>query len=125
VLLRVMSTLPAMLLLTIFCWSAATLAAYAHTYFHDTKHIIEVVTQMFFFLTPIMYKPELIVKRLGSWVIEANPVAHFILLISVPITSGEMPSLDMYGFATMSTLFLFTMALGTIAWLEKRLIFQL
>jgi ABC-type polysaccharide/polyol phosphate export permease len=122
---RLLATLPAMILLTIFAWSCATIAAYGHTYFHDTKHIIDVVTQMFFFLTPIMYKPDLIVNKMGSWVIEMNPIAHFIMLIGVPITSGAMPSLEMYGFAAGCTALLFGMAIGTTVWLQKKVIFQL
>jgi lipopolysaccharide transport system permease protein len=122
---RLISTLPAIVLLSIFAWSCATLAAYAHTYFHDTKHIIDVVTQMMFFLTPIMYKPDLIVSKLGTWVIEMNPIAHFIMIIGIPITSGTMPTLDAYLFPTMCTAMLFSMAVGTSAWLHKKLIFQL
>lgn len=125
VLYRFLAVIPAILMLTIFCWSIATIAAFANAYFHDTKHLIEVMTQLLFFLTPIMYSPDVVVNKLGTWVLECNPAAYFLMLISHPLSQGTVPSVDLYYSVAILTAATFGLACVTMAWLQKRLIFQL
>ncbi len=125
VLYRFVQTIPAILMLIVFCWSISTIAAFANAYFHDTKHLIEVLTQLLFFLTPIMYSPEVVVNKLGSWVLECNPAAYFLLLISHPLAQGTEPPMDLYMTAGILTASAFGLACCMMAWLQKRLIFQL
>lgn len=125
VLYRFVGVIPAILMLVVFCWSIATIAAFANAYFHDTKHLIEVVTQLLFFLTPIMYVPDKIVNKLGTWVLECNPAAYFLMLISHPLAQGTVPSMDLYITTGTMTALTFGLACCTMAWLQKRLIFQL
>jgi len=117
--------LPTIAMLSVFCWSIATLAAFAHAYFHDTKHLIEVVSQLLFFLTPIMYPPGLLEAKGLGWIVEINPVAHFIVLIGQPLMEGKIPAPEQYLYAGGLTVALFGLACGAMAWLQKRLIFQL
>ena len=125
VLFRFVGAIPAILMLVVFCWSIATIAAFVNAYFHDTKHLIEVVTQLMFFLTPIMFSPQVVVDKIGSWVLEANPAAYFIMLISHPLAQGTEPAMDLYLTAGTMTAMTFGLACCTMAWLQKRLIFQL
>src|SRR6478672_10377801 len=41
--------LPVAVLLLLFCWALATIAAFATVYFHDTSHLVEVGAQIMFF----------------------------------------------------------------------------
>ncbi len=116
---------PAIVLLAIFCWSTATLAAFAHAYFHDTKHLCEVVSQMLFFLTPIMYKQQLLVDKGLGWIADLNPVSYFLALICPALLKGDLPSYELYLQTGAITLAMFGLACGAMAWLQKRLIFQL
>jgi ABC-type polysaccharide/polyol phosphate export permease len=125
VLPRLASVVPAILMLIVFCWSTATLAAFANSYFHDTKHLIDVVAQLLFFLTPIMYNPEVVVNKVGSWVIEYNPAAHFLMLISHPLVQGTEPPAGLFLTTGSLTLGMFGLACCTMAWLQKRVVFQL
>ena len=117
--------LPTIAMLSVFCWSIATLGAFAHAYFHDTKHLIEVVSQLLFFLTPIMYDANLLQAKGLGWVVEINPVAHFLVLIGQPLLNGKNLEPEQYFFAGGLTVALFGLACGAMAWLQKRLIFQL
>lgn len=125
VLARLPGVIPAILLLVVFAWSIATIAAFAGAYFHDTKHLIEILTQLLFFLTPIMYSPARVVEKVGAWMIELNPVAHFLMIISYPLADGSAAPPDTYFTAGCVTAALFGLACCTMAWLQKRLIFQL
>lgn len=122
---RLPQLVPGVLLLVVFCWSVATIVAFAGAYFHDTKHLIEILTQLLFFMTPIMYVPALVVEKIGPWLIELNPVAHFLMLISYPLADGTAVPPGLYGTAAGVTAALFGLACCTMAWLQKRLIFQL
>ncbi len=117
------AVLPVFLLLFVFCWSLATLAAFATAYFHDTAHLVEVGSQLMFFLTPIMYHED----RLGSfkWLARINPVNLFIELIRTPIVFNEPAPTEYYLQAVALTAATFGLAVGTIAWLQKKVIFQL
>jgi lipopolysaccharide transport system permease protein len=125
ILSRFVAVLPAIVMLTIFCWSIATIAAFLNAYFHDTKHLIEVVTQLLFFLTPIMYDPSIAIEKIGPWIIEFNPAAYFLLAISYPLANGTPVPMDLYYSVAALTAGAFALACLTMSWLQKRLIFQL
>ncbi len=117
------AVLPVFVLLLIFCWSLATLAAFATVYFHDTAHLVEVGSQLMFFLTPIMYTK----GKLGQiqWLADLNPVHLFLELIRDPIVFGIVAPPETYLQAVVLTAATFGLAIGTIAWLQKKVIFHL
>ncbi len=125
VLYRFVEVVPAILILCVFCWSVATLAAFAGAYFHDTKHLVEILTQLLFFLTPIMFKPATVIEKVGPWMIELNPVAQFLMMISHPLAEGTPVPTELYSTILGVTAVAFGLACCTMAWLQKRLIFQL
>jgi lipopolysaccharide transport system permease protein len=119
------SLVPAILLLTLFCWSLATLASFANVFFHDTKHLTEVLAQLFFFLTPVMYTRDMLDKQGLGWVADINPAAYFIELFRASLLSGQPPSAVLYMQCTGLTLAAFGLACGTMAWLARRVVFHL
>ena len=119
------AVLPAILMAMLFGWGIATVAAFATTYFHDVSHLIEVSAQAFFFLTPIIYGREMLdLKQLG-WLVDVNPAYVFIEIIREPLIAGVIPTWDRYAYAGGLTAASVGLALGTIAWLQKRVIFHL
>ena len=116
---------PAIILAMLFGWGIATIAAFATTYFHDVSHLIEVAAQAFFFLTPIMYEPKLLIDQQLGWLVTVNPVYVFIEIIREPLVSGIIPDWDRYAYAGGMTATSVALGLGTIGWLQKRVIFQL
>ena len=119
------SVIPALILLFLFSWALATLAAFATVYFHDTQHLVEVGSQFCFFLTPIIYTSDLLVQKNLGWVADLNPVNVFLQLIRTPLISGELPSGTLYLQGCAITAAAVGLAFGTIGWLQKKLIFQL
>jgi len=57
--------------------------------FRDIPQIVTSLTQMAFFLTPILWKPEVLGSRV--WMVTANPVFHYIELVRAPIIQGHVP----------------------------------
>jgi ABC-type polysaccharide/polyol phosphate export permease len=119
------AVVPVMVLLFFFCWALATLAAFATAYFHDTAHLVEVGSQLFFFLTPIMYVRSILEDNGAKALVDLNPVMVFLELIRTPLVSGTIPEGHIYLQGVALTVAAVGLAFGTIGWLQKKVIFQL
>jgi lipopolysaccharide transport system permease protein len=125
VFLRAGMILPGLLLIFLAAWAATTISAFVTVYFHDTQHLLEVLAQIMFFLTPIMYTRKLLDEKHLGWMVDANPVYWLMELTRTPLLTGEMPTAGMYVAGVAVTLALVGLAAGTVAWLQKRVIFHL
>lgn len=103
--------IPTLTLLGIFGWSLAVLFGLATVRFRDTKQISEILFQALFYLTPIMYKEDLIGERpYGLLLIQLNPFARFLKLLREPIIYGHVPNPALLGVAFGITAVTFLMA---------------
>jgi ABC-type polysaccharide/polyol phosphate export permease len=119
------SLVPGVVLVTIFAWSLATIASFANVFFHDTKHLTEVLAQLLFFLTPVMFTRDMLDKQGVGIICDLNPAAYFIELFRASLLSGEAPALALYAQCTAITVAGFALACGTMAWLSRRIVFHL
>jgi lipopolysaccharide transport system permease protein len=117
------AALPVVLMLWVFCWSIATITAFANVYFPDTQHLMDVGLQLFFFLTPILYTN--LNYELHTQLTNYNPVYIFLELLRQPLVYGQLPMTMLYVQGGLITAVAFGLACGTIAWLQKKVIFQL
>jgi ABC-type polysaccharide/polyol phosphate export permease len=78
-----------------------------------------------FFLTPIIYYPNVLQAKGMEWVLRLNPVNLFLELIRTPLLTGQPPPAQAYVYCVVLTAALFGLAMGTIAWLQKKVIFHL
>jgi lipopolysaccharide transport system permease protein len=116
---------PALVMMLLFCWSISVLASFMTVYFQDTQQLLEVVFQIFFFLTPIMYPTEMLVNRGLKILLQINPAVTFLELVREPILTGQVPAAWCFAKALILVTFFGSLAIGTIAWLERKLIFHL
>lgn len=116
---------PGLALALVAAWAAATLFAFLNVYFQDTQHLLEVGSQILFYLTPIIYRPNVLVDKRAGWVLDLNPAYLFLELIRTPITAGTLPPADLYLTAAAFVAALVGLAVGATAWLQKRVIFHL
>lgn len=117
--------LPAVVMAILFAWGVATLASFATIYFHDTKHIIEVWAQLWFFVTPIIYPRKILDEKNIGWLADLNPIYVFMELIRDPVVDLQRPEAFLFVKAGVLTVATVGLAFGTISWLQKKLIFQL
>jgi ABC-type polysaccharide/polyol phosphate export permease len=124
-----LTLIPTFALLFVIGWSLAACIGVLNVMFQDAQHIIEVLLQIMFYVTPIMYPPSMLLKKLEimnlTWVMNLNPFAVLLELIRQPLLFGQIPSLTL----TLLGAFIGFMAVGiaSLALLrfEKRLIFYL
>jgi len=80
--------LSAMFVQALFCFGMATTICVMATYFRDLKHILGVVMQAFFYLTPIIYPVTIIPEQYRS-LMELNPFYLFVRLFHQAIYLGD------------------------------------
>jgi lipopolysaccharide transport system permease protein len=115
----------AIVLLLIFGWSLAALAGYVHTVFRDTRHIAEVGLQALFYLTPVVYPPELLTNTEMAWLVRFNPLVPFLNLIRLPLLEGADPSWRTLAAAAAVTAVVATAAAALRGHLQRRVILYL
>jgi ABC-type polysaccharide/polyol phosphate export permease len=112
------------LLLFFFAFGIALIMSIATVFFRDLKHVIVLMMQALFYLSPVLYKPESLSGGL-SFLVAINPVTPFIALFRVPLVNGTLPSINIIlhsiGFTVIS------IALGMYIFIrqEKQIIFRL
>lgn len=125
VLAVVPAVIPGIVMAFAAAWAVATILSFANVYFQDTQHLLDVAAQIMFFLTPIMYYPDVLEAKGLRWMLVFNPVNLYLELIRAPLLSAQVPLLQTYVYGFVLTSGLVGLACMTVAWLQKRVIFHM
>jgi ABC-type polysaccharide/polyol phosphate export permease len=93
--------------------------------FQDTTHLTDILLQILFYLTPILYSADLLRHRHLSWFLGLNPLAAFLDLVRRPILEGRFPSWDTFALAGAGALLPAAVAVLLLSRIERRLVFYL
>jgi ABC-type polysaccharide/polyol phosphate export permease len=122
------SLVPSLILIFVFGWSLALIFGVLNVLFQDCQHLIEVLLQVLFYATPIMYEPGEIIKNNPTlvWYIKhANPLAVMLDLLRRPLLYGDFPSYRAYALGIAVVVFFAAIAALTMSKIEKKMIFYL
>jgi lipopolysaccharide transport system permease protein len=75
-------------LILAFSYPVATM----HVWFRDTQHVLRIVLQLLFYLTPIFYETSSVPASL-QWFYRLNPLAHLVDAYRAVLIRGELPDL--------------------------------
>jgi len=123
--LVLLSLVPSLALLFIFAWSLAVCTGTLHALFHDTQHILDILLQILFYMTPIIYKPDILTQRGLDWAMQLNPFAVLLELIRQPLLEGIMPGIDTVRSSVLIVAGTVAIAGILLRWCERRLVFFL
>lgn len=125
----ILSLIPTLVLLFVIGWSLAICMGVANVLFQDTGHLIEVVLQIVFYLTPILYPAQMLADKLEkfhvAWIMNLNPFTVLVELLRQPLIDGHVPSLTLACMGAGVGFFAVAIASLTLVRFEKRLIFFL
>jgi ABC-type polysaccharide/polyol phosphate export permease len=102
---------PLGLLHFIFTAGLGLALASAYVYARDTRHLLDVALQIWFWLTPIVYSLALVPRRLAA-VMVWNPLAWFVEAFHVAVVDGRWP--DGQTFLVLGLLALASAGLGLV-----------
>ncbi len=114
----------AFFLLFLFSFGMGLAMSIWTVYFRDLQHITLIAMQGIFFLSPVLYKKDLLTGSIG-WVVGLNPINAFIELFRAPLYEASLPQ----GHVILQAVLLsvLSLAFGVFVFLrhEKRIIFRL
>jgi ABC-type polysaccharide/polyol phosphate export permease len=119
------SVLPSFLLLFVFAWSLAICTGTLNVLFHDTQHLLEILLQILFYVTPIIYKPDMLIQRNLGWAVRLNPFAVLLDLVRKPLLDGTLPSIETVVASLLIAAGTAAIAALLLRWCERRLIFYM
>lgn len=114
----------AYLLLFFFALGIGLITSVAMVFFRDLQHVILIAMQGLFFLTPIFYKNDALVGKIG-WLVGLNPVVPFIELFRAPLYSASLPKSSIILQALLLSLAAITIGLLVFRRHEKKIVFRL
>jgi ABC-type polysaccharide/polyol phosphate export permease len=94
-----------LLLFTAFTMGLGLVVATANTFYRDCGHMVAVVLQAWYFVTPIVYEATRLPAE-KQWLLRLNPVFPFIRMFQLIIRDGQWPNGTLFmvaaGIATVS-----------------------
>lgn len=114
----------AFLLLFFFALGIGLTVSIVTVFFRDLQHVILILMQGLFFLTPILYKHDAVVGKVG-FLIGMNPVVPFIELFRVPLTQASLPSSTVILQSLIISFIALASGLYIFLLFEKKIVFRL
>jgi ABC-type polysaccharide/polyol phosphate export permease len=114
--------LPALVIYSFTAFWVSILVGIFCTRFRDIEQIIPAITQIIFFMTPIIWKMEFLGKK--AYFLGANPFYHFVEILRAPLL-GYNATLLNYGYVLAFTLIGFCATLALFNKYGHRIIYWL
>ncbi len=112
--------IPAILVATVFSAGLALLFSTLTVFYRDMRHLIDIVIQVWFYVTPVLY-PASYLEKLPypalRWVLAANPATPIVRCFQLPLYEGVPPDAALLGSAAFSAALM--LAVGAITFLRR------
>jgi len=108
----------------LFLTGLATIISIMSVYFRDMLHIVPVVMQAVFFLTPVLYPMDIVPVRMQT-VIKWNPLYYYVELFRTPVLYNILPSFKYIVLCFLISLIVFFAGLYTLQKHNNKIIFKL
>ena len=92
----VLWVVPGILLVGMVSFLLIAIFSHLNARFRDASHIASVGLQVIFFVTPIIWPPDILRKRAMNWVIDFNPFYHLLEVVRSPLTVSQPAALMSY-----------------------------
>lgn len=114
----------AFILLFFFALGIGLVMSIWTVFFRDLQHITIIAMQGLFFLSPVLYKKDLLTGSIG-WIVGLNPFNPFIELFRAPLFEATLPAGNVIIGATSISIVSMTFGLYIFLREEKKIIFRL
>lgn len=121
--LVILSIVP-VILIAIGLLGIACFVSVAAVYFRDLLHIVPVVIQALFFLTPVVYDKTMIPEKY-HWIVQYNPFYYFLQMFRMPLIEGGLPSPLVFAGGLVFSLVVLVVGLVIVKKFDNRIVFKL
>jgi ABC-type polysaccharide/polyol phosphate export permease len=111
-----------LLALTIFTVGATLFFAAANVFYRDIAHILQVVLQVWFYLTPILYSIDFFPAQ-WRWVFRLNPLIFVMNDFRMSVYWGKLPSIQSIGASFVCAFIALFVGLAVFRRYEDRFVF--
>lgn len=117
--------IPFVLLISIiFLVGTATIISILSVYFRDMIHIVPVVMQAMFFLTPVLYPMSAVPEKMQK-IIKLNPLYYFVEIFRSPVLYSQLPNIKYVVFCFLFSIIMLFAGLLTLQKHNNRIVFKL
>lgn len=114
----------AVFLVTLLLLGISCFLSILTVYFRDFTHIVPVIVQALFFITPVIYDQSMIPTHY-HWLLKLNPFYYYLKLFRMPLLEGEIPSYTLYIYCFGFSLACFGLGVLIIKYFENKIVFKL
>jgi len=110
-----LAVVPAVLLASLFSAGLALLFSSLTVFYRDMRHLIDILIQVWFYVTPVIYPAEFLDKLPHAWMrtlLRLNPATPVVRLFQLSIYEGRTPSAAAFGAAALSTALVLALGLA-------------
>lgn len=112
--------LPSLLLATLFSSGLALLFSSLTVFYRDMRHLIDILIQVWFYVTPVIY-PASYLEKLPypalRWILAANPATPIVRCFQLSLYEGRLPGAAALGPAALATALV--LALGVLVFTKR------
>ncbi len=118
-------TIPfAFFLLALFSFGLSLIFSVITVFFRDLQHIVVIVLQALFFLSPVIYDKKMLYGKL-DWLMDLNPMSYYIDLFREPIYLADWPGLNVVFISVLITAASLFFGLLFFNFQQKKIIYRL
>ena len=109
----------------LFVWPLATVFAYIGVRFRDLSHVMGLLLQMVWFVSPVYFEEKLFRDGGLGMLVDYNPVYNLLNIVRAPLLSGEWPTWQNFAFCLGFAAICSIIAILVGVTFEKKVIYYL
>jgi ABC-type polysaccharide/polyol phosphate export permease len=117
--------LPGLVLIMLTSFLLVTILAHVNARFRDAGNLAGVFMQIGFFVTPVMFPAELLLKSGRTLIVQLNPLYHVLEVVRRPLLESQPAAALNYVGSAVFILTLLVLALLVLSHFGRRIVFSL
>lgn len=114
--------IPLLVILLLLASGAAMVMSTVNVFFRDFSHLTSVLLRALFYLTPIIYPPELLGPGARPY-LQANPAYYPVMIARDVMYRGQIPTLELWGVGLAVSVAVFLLGLRVFTSAQGRFIY--
>jgi ABC-type polysaccharide/polyol phosphate export permease len=112
------------LMAALFVAGVSMVCAIANVFLRDFRHLLNSVLFIWFFFSPILWKPEVVPAK-ARWLLQVNPLVPFLHAFQMPVWKGELPGPGSLASAAALAAAALLLGIASFFHVERRLYYYL